>query len=179
MKNKPNESDPEWIDWFRKEMDEGGPGEEVFYASLLPQDLQDDGASRAETRARSRAETDRPYLMVNQNEACTLLNLDVNSAAVLRDLEANNRVLRFGREGYAAYPLFQFDVANRRVYPALVELLEMRTDDWGSRMALLQWLDRPNQSIGGERPSNRLAGDASAIINSFDAEIRQLRHGRS
>ena len=36
MATKPDESDPEWRDWFRKKMDEGYPEEDAFYANDAP-----------------------------------------------------------------------------------------------------------------------------------------------
>ncbi|WHZ36503.1 antitoxin Xre/MbcA/ParS toxin-binding domain-containing protein [Sagittula sp. MA-2] len=59
----------------------------------------------------------------------------------------------------------------------LARLDEMRTDDWGGRAALFQWLATPNRSLGGSRPCDRLAGDADAIFASFAAEISEALHG--
>lgn len=135
---------------------------------------QDEAISRALTRAKLQTETLASVPMVDQGEACALLGLsDTNPSATLKRYEARNRILRFDWRGKAAYPLFQFDVAERRIYPALLKLMEMRPDDWGGKMALLHWLTRPNRSLSGARPCDRLAEDAGAIVNGFAAEIAE------
>lgn len=59
----------------------------------------------------------------------------------------------------------------------LRRLEEMRTDDWGSQAALQHWLTRPNRSLGGAKPFDRLSQDADAIIASFRAEIAEPMNG--
>lgn len=116
--------------------------------------------------------------MVDQDNACILLGLsEPNPSATLFRRQVRCQILRFNIGGQAAYPLFQFDVAGQRVYPALVELMKMRPDDWGGQMAFLHWLTRPNCSLGGARPCDRLTNDADAIVTSFGAEICQPLHG--
>ena len=139
---------------------------------------QDEAVSRALTRAKLQTEILASVPMVAQGEACALLGLsDTNPSATLKRYETRDRILRFAWKGKAAYPLFQFDVAERRIYPTLIELMKMRTDDWGSKMALLHWLTRPNRSLGGERPCDRLVDGADAILASFTAELSEPFHG--
>ena len=138
----------------------------------------DEAISRALTRAKFQSETLASVPMVEQGEACALLGLsDTNPSATLKRHETRNRILRFDWKGKAAYPLFQLDVAERRIHPALIKLMDMRTDEWGGKMALLHWLTRPNRSLGGARPCDRLAEDANAIVESFSAEISEPLHG--
>ena len=139
---------------------------------------QDEAISRALTRAKLQTEVLSSVPMVDQSQACALLGLsDTNPSATLRRYEAKDRILRFDLKGKAAYPLFQFDVAERRIHPVLLKILTMRTDDWGGKMALLHWLTRPNRSLGGAKPSDRLAQDSDAILKSFSAEIAEPLNG--
>lgn len=116
--------------------------------------------------------------LVAPGEACKLLGLSTtNPSATLRQYEAANYVLRIDWHGQAVYPRCQFDEARREVYPALREVLAMRTDDWGSEFALLHWLTRPNRSLGGARPCYRLAEDRDQVIEAFAAEISEPWHG--
>ncbi|MGX9857545.1 antitoxin Xre/MbcA/ParS toxin-binding domain-containing protein (plasmid) [Limimaricola variabilis] len=62
-------------------------------------------------------------------------------------------------------------------HPTFRKLMEMRDDDWGDEAALLHWLDQPNRSLGGARPSSCLDEDQDAILASFSAEISQAHHG--
>jgi hypothetical protein len=109
--------------------------------------------------------------MVDQSQACDLLGLSDPSA--LKRYEDKDKILRFDVEGNAAYPLFQFDVTERRIHPTLLTIMEMRTDDWGGKLALLHWLTRPNRSLGGAKPCDVLADDASAVLKSFAAEVAE------
>lgn len=139
---------------------------------------QDEAISRALTRAKLQTEVLSSVPMVDQSQACAILGLsDTNPSATLRRYEAKDRILRFDLKGKAAYPLFQFDVAERRIHPVLLKLLKMRTDDWGGKMALLHWLTRPNRSLGGAKPCDRLVQDSDAILKSFSAEIAEPLKG--
>jgi hypothetical protein len=138
----------------------------------------DESISRALTQAKLQSETLASVPMVGQGEACALLGLsDTNPSATLKRYETKNRILRFDWKGKAAYPLFQFDVAERRLHPTLIKLMDMRTDDWGGKTALLHWLTRSNRSLGGARPCDRLAEDADAIVKSFLADIAEPVNG--
>jgi len=133
---------------------------------------QDEAISRAMTRAKLQMDILSSVSMVNQAEACALLGLsDTNPSATLRRYEAKDRILRFDLKGKAAYPLFQFDVTERRIHPVLLKLLKMRTDDWGGKMVFLHWLTRPNRSLGDAKPCDQLAQNSDAILRSFSTEI--------
>lgn len=153
----------------------------VAYRDMLERRMasgQDEAISRALSRAKLQTEVLSSVPMVDQAQACALLGLsDTNPSATLRRYEAKDRILRFDLKGKAAYPLFQFDVAERRIHPVLLKLLEMRTDDWGGKMALLHWLTRPNRSLGGAKPCDRLDQEANAILSSFSTEIAEPLNG--
>jgi hypothetical protein len=91
----------------------------------------------------------------------------------LKLYEDRDRILRIDANRKAAYPLFQFHVAERRIHPALLTIMEMRTDDWGGKLVLLHWLTCPNRSLGGAKPCDVLADDASVVLKSFAAEVAE------
>ena len=112
--------------------------------------------------------------MVDQAQARELLSLpNADFASTLKRYEANDEILVFDLNGSPAYPLFQFDRASHRIYPTLLSILELRTDDWGGKIALLHWLTAPNRSLCGARPCEVLSDDADAMLNSFKAEIAE------
>ena len=178
---KPDESDPEWMEWFFKKMNEAGPEEESFWERRRRLGLGvglDESGNIISMKDVLRAEILGSVSMVDQDEACVLLGLSATAPSVtLTRYEDNGQILRFDSEGRAAYPLFQFDVVESRIYPALIALMEMRSDDWGGQVAFLHWLTRPNRSLGGARPCDSLAKDANAILASFQAEISEPLHG--
>jgi hypothetical protein len=138
----------------------------------------DEAVSRALTSAKLQMEVLSSVEMVNQTEACTLLGLsEINPSATLKRYEAKDKILRFDANGKAIYPLFQFDVAERRIHPALLSVMKLRTDDWGGKMALLHWLTRPNLSLDGFRPCDVISEDGDAIIRSFSAELSETLNG--
>ncbi|WP_370163090.1 hypothetical protein [Limimaricola soesokkakensis] len=116
--------------------------------------------------------------LVGPDEACVLLGLSAAyPPAALRRYEAENRILRIDWKGQAVYPRFQFDKAEHEVHPALLEVMAMRTDDWGGTIALMHWLTRPNRSLGGARPCDRLSEDGDRIVAAFGAELSEPFHG--
>lgn len=138
----------------------------------------DEAVSRAMTRAKLQTEILSSVDMVDQSGACTLLGLsDANPSATLKRYEAKDKILRFDVRGKASYPLFQFDVAERRIYPPLLSVMEMRTDNWGGKMALLHWLTRPNLSLEGHRPCDVISEREDAILRSFSAELSETMNG--
>lgn len=133
---------------------------------------RDEAVSKALSGAKLMREVLTSIPMLAQAEACELLGLSVsNSSAELGQLEKKGEILRFDWMETASYPLFQFDVDGRRVHPALIKLIEMRTEEWGGNLALLYWLTRPNRSLGGAKPCDRLNVDEDRILRSFAAEI--------
>jgi len=125
-----------------------------------------------------RGEILKSVSMVDQDKACRLLGLSSeDDFASLARLENQGKILRVEYEGRAAYPLFQFDVASKQVYPVIITLMEMRSDAWGSNFHLLHWLTLPHRSFNDARPCDRLPHDADDIVASFDAEISEPLHG--
>lgn len=114
--------------------------------------------------------------LVNQSEACELLGLSKsNPAATMARKERNGEVLRFTTDGRAAYPLLQFDVDNRRIYPAMKEILALGRQH-RSDFQILRWLTTPHLDFDAT-PAEALGPEAAAVIAAFSREIEVPEHG--
>jgi len=114
--------------------------------------------------------------MVDQAQACELLGLSsANPSATMKRKEERKELLRFTVDGRAAYPLFQFDVENRRTYPAIARLIALKPEGW-SDFRLLHWLIRPHLDFS-ETPAQALGGDEGAVIAAFRRVIEPALHG--
>ena len=114
--------------------------------------------------------------MVDQAHACQLLGLsDANPSATMKRKEDKKELLRFTIDGRAVYPLFQFDVEGRRLFPAMARLLARRPPSW-SDFRLLHWLTRPHLDFDGT-PAEALKRDEAAVVAAFDQEIEPPVHG--
>lgn len=106
--------------------------------------------------------------MIGKEQASELVSLPGASLA---------EALCFDIDDKTAYPLFQFEISKRQIYPVMLEVMAMRSDDWGGKIALLQWLTTLNRSLGDMRPCDCLADKPQMIVASFEAEITQQMHG--
>jgi hypothetical protein len=113
--------------------------------------------------------------MVDQAQACELLGLSqANPSATMKRKEDKLEILRFMEEGRVAYPLFQFDVEGRRLYPAIAKLIAQKPVHW-SDFRLLHWLTRPHLDFES-RPAEALA-DEDSVLDAFRREIAPAAHG--
>lgn len=114
--------------------------------------------------------------MAGQAEACELLGLSgTNPSATMRRKERRGEFLRFSLDGKPVYPLLQFDVEERRVYPAIRKLLAAKPEGW-SNFRVLHWLIRPHLDFE-ETPAAALAGDPDAVLAAFERECEPIVHG--
>lgn len=114
--------------------------------------------------------------MADQSEACELLGLSKgNPSATMKRKEQKGELLRFTVNGRAVYPLFQFDVEHRSVYPAMGRLIAMKPEGW-SDFRLLHWLLRPHLDFGSA-PAEHLADRADDVLAAFGREIEPTLHG--
>lgn len=104
----------------------------------------------------------RDTTMIDQAQACQLLGLSGSNPP-------DRDVLRFTVDGRAAYPVFQFDVEGRRVFPALGEIIALKPIGW-SDSRLLHWLTRPHLDFDGT-PADALGTDGAAVVAAFAREI--------
>lgn len=108
--------------------------------------------------------------MADQAEACELLGLSsANASATMKRREDRQELMRFTIEGKVAYPLFQFDVEARRLYPVIGQLIAMKPSHW-SDFRLLHWLTRSHLDFDGT-PAEALATEADAVSAAFALEI--------
>jgi len=108
--------------------------------------------------------------MVDQSQACALLGMSpTNPSATMKRKEDKQEVLRFTLDGRAAYPLFQFDVEGRRIFPAMARLIKAKPRDW-SDFRLLYWLTRPHLDFEGT-PAEALGTDEDEVLAAFHREI--------
>lgn len=84
--------------------------------------------------------------------------------------------MKFMISGRPKYPLFQFDIDNRRVHPAFVEILRAAEERKWSNFRLLNWMMRPHQDFSGT-PADALADDGQAVQAAFLREIEAEVHG--
>lgn len=174
---KPDESNPEWMEWFYKKMDDANYEEEALWERRRRRGLGvglDERGNLIFAEDVLRAEINCSVSMIDQDAAGILLGLsEADPSVILTRHEIEEQILSFNIEGQAVYPRFQFDVVGRRVYPAVIELMKMRPDHWGGQTALIHWLTLPNLSLSGARPCDKLAKDANAILASFQSEISE------
>lgn len=115
-------------------------------------------------------------LMVDQTQACELLGLSrTNPSATMKRKEEKREILRFTVEGRAAYPLSQFDIEGRRIFPAMAKLIALKPETW-SDFRLLHWLTRPHLDFGAS-PAEQLGEEEAGVIAAFKREIVPAEHG--
>ena len=149
------------------------------YRTMLRESMvkgDDKELKKALTRARLQEKILSNTAMADQAEACELLGLsNSNASSTMKRKEDKNEVLRFTIDGRAAYPLFQFDIDERRIFPALTKLIEMKPDNW-SNFRLLYWLTRPHAEFD-DTPADGLRSDHDAVIAAFERTIQPVEHG--
>lgn len=114
--------------------------------------------------------------MVDQPQACELLGLSgTNPSATMKRKEEKREILRFTIDGRVSYPLFQFDVEGRRIFPAMAKLIALKPETW-SDFRLLHWLTRPHLDFG-TAPAEKLGVEDAEVIAAFKREIVPAEHG--
>ena len=128
--------------------------------------------NRARLQERILAETP----MADQAQACELLGLSsANPSASMRRKERQGGLLRFTVDGKALYPLFQFDVENRRVFPAMADVLAAKPEHW-SDFRLLNWLTSPHLDFD-DVPADALAADPDTLLAALARAAEPVTHG--
>lgn len=112
--------------------------------------------------------------MANQKEACILLGLSTaNPSSTMTRVASKTEMLRFTVNGRAVFPLFQFDVDERRIQPVISKLIEMKPKNW-SRIRLLHWLTRPHLDFEGVPPASEIGLRDEDIVAAYEREIGEL-----
>lgn len=113
--------------------------------------------------------------MADVTEACALLGLSpANASQSMKRCEG--QVMRFKILRRAKYPLFQFDVDNRRVYPAFITILDAASKHRWSNFRLLNWMTRQHLDFD-MAPADALADDQEAVLAAFLREVEPEIHG--
>jgi hypothetical protein len=149
------------------------------YRIMLRESLakgDDSDLQTALNRARLQEKILASTSMVDQAQACELLGLSgANPSATMKRKEEKREILRFTVDGRVSYPLFQFDVEGRRVFPAMAKLIALKPETW-SDFRLLHWLTRPHLDFGTS-PAEKLGAEEAEVVAAFKREIVPAEHG--
>ena len=99
-----------------------------------------------------------------------------NAANSFKRIEDRGDLIRIERDGRPFYPLFQFDVDNRRVYPAFITILDAASKHRWSNFRLLNWMTRQHLDFD-MAPADALADDQEAVLAAFLREVEPEIHG--
>jgi hypothetical protein len=149
------------------------------YRVMLRESLAKGDDSKLQTalnRARLQEKILAGTSMVDQAQACELLGLSsANPSATMKRKEEKREILRFTVDGRATYPLFQFDVEGRRIFPAVAKLIALKPETW-SDFRLLHWLTWSHLDFGAA-PAERLGAKEAQVVAAFKEEIVSAEHG--
>jgi hypothetical protein len=149
------------------------------YRVMLRESLAKGNDSELQTalnRARLQEKILASMSMVDQAQACELLGLSgANPSATMKRKEEKRELLRFTADGRAAYPLFQFDVEGRRIFPVMAKLIALKPETW-SDFRLLHWLTRPHLDFGAA-PAERFGSEETEVVAAFKRETVPAEHG--
>ncbi len=149
------------------------------YRVMLRESLakgDDSDLQTALNRARLQEKILASTSMVDQAQACELLGLSgANPSATMKRKEEKREILRFTVDGRVAYPLFQFDVEGRRIFPIMAKLIALKPETW-SDFRLLHWLTRPHLDFGA-MPAEWLGAEEAEVVAAFKREIVPAEHG--
>ncbi|MBY5374639.1 hypothetical protein ELG72_27780 (plasmid) [Rhizobium leguminosarum] len=136
----------------------------------------DSELQKALNRARLQEKILASTSMVDQPQACELLGLSgTNPSATMKRKEEKREILRFTIDGRVSYPLFQFDVEGRRIFPTMAKLIALKPETW-SDFRLLHWLTRPHLDFE-TAPAEKLGAEDAEVIEAFKREVVPAEHG--
>lgn len=114
--------------------------------------------------------------LVDRQSACELLGkYPRDPSELMMTVENEQALLKFTYHGRVVYPLFQFDVNDRRILPIISEIRKIQPDDFSDFM-LLHWLTRPQIDFDGP-PSESLKTEPEMVLEAFSREIEPLVDG--
>lgn len=113
--------------------------------------------------------------MADQRAACELLGLSTkNPSATMSRKEGH--MISFRREGRPNYPLLQFNLEERSIYPAIQELVGLAKEANWSNFRVLNWLLRPHRDFDGP-PVDALSSRSPELLAAFERAIEPVEHG--
>jgi vacuolar-type H+-ATPase subunit H len=136
---------------------------------------EDPAVAEALERARLQESILKDVPMVDQRQACELLGLSTRNASATMARREDD-TLHFRIDGKMKYPLLQFDVEARQIYPALRDILDLAREAGWSNFRLLNWLLRPHMDFDTV-PADALGRADAEVMAALRRAIRPDMHG--
>lgn len=131
---------------------------------------------KALNRVRLQNDLLKSTTLVDQKSACELLGKSPsNPSATMKRVESDLALLKFNHHGRVGYPLFQFDIDNRRIFPLIKKIRKIQPEEYSDFM-LLHWLTRPHLDFDGP-PADALKTGPDAVLEAFSREVEPVLHG--
>ncbi len=150
------------------------------YRGLLREDMvtqENEQLHDALNRARLQERILAGVAMADQAQACELLGLSrSNPSATMSRKEQRGELLRFTIDGKVQYPLFQFDVEGRQLYPQVAQIIALARQRGWSNFRILNWFLRPHLDFD-ETPAASLSRDGPAVVAAFERSAEPPTHG--
>lgn len=114
--------------------------------------------------------------LIDASQACALLRIQTaDPESAMQAVARDDTVITLVQNGKTVLPLFQFDMANGRVFDVVRDLLKLRPARI-SKLRLAYWMTRAHVDFGGP-PADRIGRDDAAILAAFRRYIEPVRHG--
>lgn len=93
-----------------------------------------------------------------------------NRAATASHLKDKGKIFAVRLHGQDYFPAFQFDLANRRCFPEIAELIAIMQRDYEPGWQLALWFSAPNAWLDGRTPLQVWLSDRGAVLQAAAAE---------
>lgn len=114
--------------------------------------------------------------LIDGAQACALLRIETDDPeGAMQAMAREDAIITLTQNGRTMAPLFQFDVANGRIFDVVRDILKLRPARI-SNLMLCYWLTRAHVDFGGP-PTDRFGKDDAAILAPFRRYIEPVRHG--
>lgn len=114
--------------------------------------------------------------LIDASQACALLRIDADDPEeVMRAMARDDVIITLVQNGRNMLPLFQFDMANGRIFDVVGAILNLRPA-CVSNLRLCYWLTRGHVDFGCA-PAQRFGHEDAAIVPAFRRYIGPVRHG--
>lgn len=114
--------------------------------------------------------------LINAAQVCALLRIETDDPeSAIQAMARDGAVITLVQNGKTMLPLFQFDMANGRIFDVVSAILEFRPARI-SNLRIAYWMTRAHVDFGGP-PTDRFGKDDAAIVAAFRRYIEPVRHG--
>ncbi|WP_313352516.1 hypothetical protein [Paracoccus sp. (in: a-proteobacteria)] len=104
--------------------------------------------------------------LLDAAQTCALLRIETDDPeGAIQAMAQNDAIITLVQNGEIRLPLFQFDMANGRVFSVIRAILKLRPARI-SNLRLCYWLTRAHVDFGGA-PAHRFGKDDAAILAAF------------